>query len=108
MEKNKNTRAWYVYTTDVRTNRIIFSELDPTPDPCHGYWAEDLDHIHGRKMEVKINLVRLDSYEQIKLLRSSHKEINLYFHIFVQDSPGGKIYRWPFDKSLRKVKRSSK
>jgi len=100
MPNAKSNRIWYVYTCDARTNAIIFSELEPSP--CYGYQVEDIDH-KGRKFEKKTNLARVNSYEQIKMLRKSYKDINLCFQIFVQDSPGGKIYRWPFDKGLRGI-----
>jgi hypothetical protein len=101
--KQENNRAWYVYTTDATTIEAILSRLNPRPSPFCSHWVEDIEHIGGRKFEVKMNLSKLNSCEQINELRNGHQNSHPSFRVYVQDNPGERIYRWPEDESLIRV-----
>lgn len=98
MKKKHSNRVWYVYPCDSHTNRSVFLELNA--DTEFGCSVEDVDFL-GQKFNKNLNLARLNSYDEVQLLKRSKKQLNLKFKIFVQDDPGGKIYRWPFDNELQ-------
>lgn len=103
--QQENNCAWYVYATDANAIKIIFSELEPRPSPTRSYWVEDMEYVNGPKLEVRMSLIKLDSYEQLEELRNKRQDFRPPLRIYVQDNPGDKIYRWPEDGSLPKVKR---
>ena len=106
MKKKHDRRIWYVYSGNSFTNRIVFLELNRS-DECFDETIEDIDCAY-QKVTRTLNLARLNSYEEVKLLKKSKKSQHLDFKIFVQDDPDGKIYRWPFDEGARPVGRRTK
>ena len=105
--KNKHEhRILYVYSGNSHTNRIVFLELNRS-DECFDEIVEDIDYSY-QKVKRTLNLARLNSYEEVKLLKNSKKSQRLNFKIFVQDEPDGKIYRWPFDEGARPLGRKTK
>lgn len=100
--KNKHEhRIWYVYSCDGYTNRAVFLELNPIE--CVDVEVEDLDK-DKQKVLKKLNLARLNSYDEVQLLNKSKKSLRLNFKVFIQDDPDGKVYRWPFDEGLQPKK----
>jgi len=102
--QQENECVWYVYTTDANAIEV-FSKLKPRPGPARNYWVDDIEYVNGPKFEVMMNLIKLDSYEQLEELRNEHQEFRPPLRVYVQDHPGDKIHRWPEDRSLPKVKR---
>ncbi len=104
--KNKHSnRTWFIYSCDSHTNRAVFIELNC--DTEFGCSVQDIDHL-GQKVNKNLNLAKLNSYDEVQLLKRSKKQLGLKFKVFIQDDPGGKIYRWPFDEGLRTVSRKAK
>jgi len=101
MKKKHSNRVWYVYSTDGgHTNGIIFRELNVSAE--HDCTVEDIDSAF-QKVQKTLNLARLNSYDEVKLLKRGRQNLRINFNIFVQDDPGGKIYRWPFDEGTNPV-----
>lgn len=104
--KNKHSnRVWYVYSCDAHTNRIVFLELNPYESM--EATVEDVDFI-GQKVNKTLNLAQLRSYDEVQLLKRSQKTLRIKFKIFIQDSPEGKIYRWPFDNEVSHLVQKAK
>ena len=105
MKNKQSDRVWYVYSCDSHTNRTVFLELNVTAESdCS---VEDVDHL-SQKVQRNLNLARLHSYDEVQLLSRSRKSLGLKFKIFLQESPGGKIYRWPFDEDVRHFRKKAK
>jgi len=105
--KNKNKhRIWYIYSENGHTNRYVFLELNRTEE-YFDEAVEDIDCSY-QKVTRNLNLARLNSSEEVELLQKNKKSRNLDFKIFIQDDPGGKIYRWPLDEGARPPGRNSK
>lgn len=105
MKKNHSSRVWFVYSCDSHTNRSVFLELNANAESdCV---VEDID-FQGQKTRKNLNLAQLHSYDEVQLLKRSKKQLSLKFKIFIQDDPGGKIYRWPFDEGIQSKSKKAK
>jgi hypothetical protein len=96
-------RRWYVSYGDEFMNEIVcdLEGFDPDTDFIIGANVEDVDENNPQDKKMRqTNLAFIASWELISRLQK-HKD-RLKFKIFVQDSLGGKIYRWPADVQNKK------
>lgn len=94
MPRKKSQKIWFAHPCNPETRRVLV--IDFNLRDFSDEVVEDFDETHQKNNE-NFELFKLHSSDEAQFLKKNKKTLGIKFKIFIQDSPGDRIYRCPHD-----------